>query len=129
MITTSVGRPRLVTAPRADAAKVRALVCSQPRVVPLQRLGPHIALQHVECGVEHEPRGLGAESLAATLTDRDGELGCAVGIGDLEQAGGADRCGVGAVVDRELDGFGLASRPSRCSPPPVSWLCGVAMPR
>ena len=29
-------------------------------------------------------------------------------MGDVEQAGGADRCGVGAVVDRELDRLGLA---------------------
>jgi hypothetical protein len=31
-------------------------------------------------------------------------------MGDLEQAGRTDRCGVAAVVDRELDGFGLALR-------------------
>jgi hypothetical protein len=39
----------------------------------------------VEGEVEHEPRGLGAEALAAALTDRDAEFGCPVGMGDLDR--------------------------------------------
>ena len=85
MITRSVGRPAAhhCAAPDADTAKARALVRRQPRHVPLQRLEQHVAqLQHVEGEVEHEPRGLGAQALAAALADRDAELGGAVGMGD-----------------------------------------------
>src|SRR4051794_19547898 len=64
----------------------------------------------MEGEVEHEPRGLGAETLAPALTERDGELGRAVGVGDLQQARGAHRRRVGAVIDGELDGLGLALR-------------------
>lgn len=132
MITMSVGRPPAHhrAAADSDAAKARALVRRQSPEVPLQRLEQHIAqLQHVEGEVEHEPRGLGAEALAATLTDRDAEFGCAVGMDDLEQAGVADRCGVGAVVARELGRFGLALRALLdVLLHPLLWLCGVAMP-
>ena len=95
----------------ADAAKARALVRGQPGHVPLQRHEQHIAqLQHMEREVENEPRGLGAEALAATLAERDGEFGSPVGVDDVEQPGGADRRGVGAVLDRELDRLRLALR-------------------
>jgi hypothetical protein len=45
----------------------------------------------MEREVEHQPRGLGAETLTAALADRDPELGPAVGVDDLKQTDGADR--------------------------------------
>jgi hypothetical protein len=55
--------------------------------------------------------------MAATLTDRDAEFSRAVGMDDLEQAGVADRCGVGAVVEPELGwtlfSWNLAGRTGR----------------
>src|SRR5829696_8739487 len=91
-------------APHADAAEASALVGLQPGAVPHQRLKHHVAqLQDVECVVEHEPCGLSPETLAAALADEDPEPGGPVGVRDLKQPGGADRGGVAAVVNRELD--------------------------
>src|SRR3954454_11513553 len=87
-----------------------------------------------------ENRGLGAQPVTAAFADPDAEAGASAGVDDVEQAGGADRCGIGAIVARELDGVGLRVASARC--PPVddtpakmcssthfSWLSVVAIPR
>ena len=114
----------------ADAAKARPLVRRQPRDVPLQRL------RAARCAAA--ARGIAKSSTSRVASvprpwprrspTKMAKFGCSVGVGDVEQPGGADRCGVGAVVDRELDDFGLASaRPcSRFSSTHFSWLSGVA---
>ena len=82
MITRSVGRRRLITAPRRTPTRRNPHARTpSARKVPRERLEQHIAqLEHMEREVEHESRGLGAQALAAALTDRDAELSGGVGM-------------------------------------------------
>src|SRR5207245_1897323 len=95
----------------ADATKARTLIRGLPGNVPIQRLQEHVTqLQYVEREVEHEPRSLGAEALTAALAERDAELCTPMGVDDLKKAGGPHGCAIATVVDRKLDGSGLALR-------------------
>src|SRR4051812_43787396 len=62
----------------------------------------------MEREVEHEPRGLGTQALTAAFADLDAELGAPVCVHDREQTSRTDGRRVAAVIDRELDRFGLA---------------------
>ena len=82
-----------------------ARVGAQRALVPRERPEHHVAQpERPERPLDRQPRGLGCRGRQpAAVADRDPGLGVGVHVVDPEQADGADRRVVAAVVDREVD--------------------------